>query len=78
MSLSDAHRKIYEQSLEVAREEIQQLDSQIEHELASIRERLIELQTSKKSALQLYAAACGRLGIPNDLEQEEEAAAEDS
>lgn len=71
MSLSDENRKIYEQSLRVAREEIQELDSQIEHELASIRERLIDLQSSKKSALQLYAAACGRLGIPNDLEEEE-------
>lgn len=73
MSLSDEHRKIYEQSLEVAREEIQELDSQIEHELASIRERLIELQSARKAALQMYAATCARLGIPNDLEEEEEA-----
>lgn len=71
MSLSDEHRKVYEQSLEVAREEIGELDSQIEQELASIRERLIELQSARKSALQLYAAACGRLGIPNDFEDVE-------
>lgn len=78
MSLSDEHRKIYEQSLEVAREEIGELDSQIEHELASIRERLIELQSAKRSALQLYAAACDRLGIPNEFAEEKAAPTEES
>ena len=77
MSQSDEHRKIYEQSLEVSREEIEQLDSQIEHELASIRERLIELQSAKKAAFQMYSATCTRLGIPNDLE-EDDTDAEDS
>ena len=71
MSLSDEHRKIYEQSREVAREEIAELDSQIEHELASVRERLIELQSARKAALEVYAAACGRLGIPNDLAEQD-------
>ena len=71
MTLSDEHRKIYEQSLKVAREEIEELNREIDKELAAVRERLIELESSKRGALQVYAAACNRLGIPNDLAEEE-------
>ena len=37
---------------------------------------LAQLQQGKKAARQMYDAACLRLGIPNDLEAEEEGAAE--
>jgi ABC-type Zn uptake system ZnuABC Zn-binding protein ZnuA len=67
MTLSDEHRKFYEQSLEVTKEEIEGLDRQIAAELAKVKDRLTELQKAKKATLQMYAAACNRLGIPNDL-----------
>ena len=67
MTLSDGHRKFYEQSLEVTKEEIEELDRQIAAELAKVKDRLTELQKAKKATLQMYAAACNRLGIPNDL-----------
>ena len=66
--LSDEHRLFYERSLEVTREEIAELDRQIEAELSKVKDQLKELQKAKKAALQMYAAACARLGIPNDLE----------
>jgi len=67
MTLSDEHRKFYEQSLEVTKQEIEELDQQIGAELAKVKDRLTELQKAKKATLQMYAAACARLGIPNDL-----------
>ena len=67
MTLSDEHRKFYEQSLEVTKQEIEELDHQIAAELAKVKDRLTELQKAKKATLQMYAAACARLGVPNDL-----------
>ena len=67
MTLSDEHRKFYEQSLEVTKSEVEELDQQIAAELAKVKDRLTELQKAKKATLQMYAAACARLGVPNDL-----------
>lgn len=68
MSLSDEKRHFYEQTLDVTRQEIADLDRQIEAELAKVKETLKDLQKAKKAAFQMYDAACLRLGIPNDLE----------
>ena len=54
---------VVEQSLEVTREEIAQLENQIKTELAKVKDRLTELQQAKKAAEQMYDAACTRLGI---------------
>ncbi|MEE8139185.1 MAG: hypothetical protein V3R89_01480 [Thermoanaerobaculia bacterium] len=74
MSLSKEQRQFYEKSLEITRDEIQDLDRQIEEELAKVKDRLMELQTAKKASLQMYGAACIRLGVPNDLAEAEEGA----
>lgn len=71
MSLSDQQRSFYENTRTVIREEIEELDGQIEEELAKVKDRLAELQAAKKAAHQMYAAASLRLGLPNDLEDEE-------
>lgn len=72
MTLSEEHRKFYEQSLEVTKKEVEDLDRQIAAELAKVKDRLTELQKAKKATLQMYAAACARLGIPNDLANAEQ------
>jgi ElaB/YqjD/DUF883 family membrane-anchored ribosome-binding protein len=72
MSLTDQQRSFYENTLGVTKTEIEELDRQIEEELAKVRDRLAELQNAKKAARQMYDAACLRLGIPNDLEMEED------
>jgi len=76
MSLSPDQKKFYENTLEVTKQEIDDLDRQIEEELAKVKERLAELQNAKKAARQMYDAACLRLGVPNELEEEDEEAAE--
>lgn len=72
MSLSDQQKSFYENTLQVTKQEIEELDRQIEEELAKVRDSIEALQNAKKAALQMYDAACMRLGIPNDLEMEME------
>jgi len=72
MALTDDKKKYYQTILENTRREIEEFDGEIEEELAKVKERLAELQNSKKAAKQMYAAACARLGIANDLEDEGE------
>ena len=66
--LTDQQRHFYENTLSVTRQEIEELDRAIEEELAKVKDRLAELQNAKKAALQMYDAACLRLGVANDLE----------
>ncbi|MBL8111404.1 MAG: hypothetical protein JNK60_00845 [Acidobacteria bacterium] len=72
MSLNDDQRKFYENTLKVTKKEISDLEAQIQEELAKVKERLAELQNAQKAARDMYAAACRRLGIQNDLEEVEE------
>jgi hypothetical protein len=69
--LTDQQRKFYETTLEITRGEIGELKDQIEEELSKVKDRIAELQTAINASKQMYAAACARLGVPNDLEEEE-------
>jgi hypothetical protein len=76
MAISKESMQFYQQTLEVTRKQISDLNSQIEEELARVKERLAELQASKNAAKQIYDGACRILGIENDLEKEEDQPAE--
>jgi len=76
MSLTDQQRNFYENTRQVTKQEIDELDRQIEEELAKVKDRLAELQAAKKAARQMYDAACLRLGVTNELEDQDEEAAE--
>jgi hypothetical protein len=68
--LTDQQRKFYETTLEITRAEISELKDQIEEELSKVKDRIAELQTAINASKQMYAAACSRLGVPNDLDDE--------
>jgi len=72
MALSKDQQHFYQQTLEMTRRQIGDLNAQIEEELAKVKERLAELQNSKNAAKQIYDGACKILGIENDLEKEDE------
>jgi hypothetical protein len=76
MALSKDQAQFYQHTLEMTRKQIAEINSQIEEELAKVKERLAELQASKNAAKQIYDGACKILGVENDLEKEEEAASE--
>lgn len=67
MAQNSERHKFWEQSLQVAKQDISELDRQIEDELSKVRDRLIELQKARQATLQIYDAACARLGLVNDL-----------
>jgi ElaB/YqjD/DUF883 family membrane-anchored ribosome-binding protein len=69
--LTDQQRKFYETTLEVTRAEISELKDAVEEELSKVKDKIAELQTAINASKQMYAAACARLGVPNDLEDEE-------
>lgn len=69
--LTDQQRKFYETTLEITRAEISELKDQIEEELSKVKDRIAELQTAINASKQMYSAACARLGVPNDLDDEE-------
>ncbi len=69
--LTDQQRKFYETTLQVTKQEIGELKDAIEEELAKVKDRIAELQSAINASKQMYSAACARLGIPNDLDEEE-------
>ena len=72
MALSKEQQGFYQQTLEMTRRQINDLNGQIEEELAKVKERLAELQNAKNAAKQIYDGACKILGIENEIEKEEE------
>lgn len=76
MAISKESMQFYQQTLDVTRKQINDLNGQIEEELARVKERLADLQASKNAAKQIYDGACRILGVENDLEKEEDQAAE--
>jgi ElaB/YqjD/DUF883 family membrane-anchored ribosome-binding protein len=72
MALSDEQARFYRQTMEMTQQQINDLNGQIEEELAKVKERLAELQSAKNAAKQIYDGACKMLGIENDLEKNEE------
>ena len=72
MSLTDEQAKFYRQTLEMTKKGIEELNVQIEEELAKVKDRLADLQSQKNAAKQIYDGACKILGVENDLEKGEE------
>ncbi|MCK5878469.1 MAG: hypothetical protein KAH24_01730 [Holophagae bacterium] len=70
--LSDDQKKFYDETRKHLRSEIADIENHVEEELARVKEKLAELQKAKKAALQMYAGACDRLNVDNDLAGEEE------
>lgn len=68
--MTEQQRKFYETTLEVTRQEVNDLKDQIEEELSKVKDRIADLQNAINASKQMYEAACNRLGIPNDLEDE--------
>ena len=70
-TLTDQQRKFYETTLQVTKQEINDLKEQVEEELAKVKDRIAELQTAINASKQMYAAACSRLGVSNDMDEDE-------
>jgi ElaB/YqjD/DUF883 family membrane-anchored ribosome-binding protein len=69
--LTDQQRKFYETTLSVTKQEMSELKDQIEEELAKVKDRIAELQNAINASKQMYSAACSRLGVANDMEDDD-------
>ena len=69
-ALSEDQKRFYEEALNQTKQEIQELESQIQEELSKVKQKIADLQAGQKAARQMYDAACLRLGVPNELEEE--------
>jgi len=76
MALSKEQTEFFQTTLDTTKRQIVELNSQIEAELAKVKEQLAELQNAKDAAKQIYDSACRVLGVENDLEKEEDASAD--
>jgi hypothetical protein len=72
MALSEEQARFYRQTMEMTRQQIDDLNGQIEEELAKVKDRLAELKVAKDAAKQIYDGACKMLGVENELEKNEE------
>ena len=70
--LTDKQRDFYQTTLEMTKQEIEDIDNEIERELAEVKERITQLNQEKEAVRQVYEGACLRLGVPSDLESEEQ------
>jgi hypothetical protein len=65
--LTEEQKRRYEETLGLAREELEHLDRELVAEVTRAKQRLHDLQEAKKAVRQIYDGACARLGVPSDL-----------
>jgi len=69
--LTKEEAAIFERRLAMARQQLEEVDQEIERELREVRERIAALQEKRQSSLKVYDAACTMLGIENDRAEKE-------
>jgi hypothetical protein len=69
--LTEQQKQKFEMARQLAKEELEQLDKEINAELSRVKERLLELQQAKKAVKQMYDGACARMGIKSVIEMKD-------
>jgi len=75
MALTKEQEELYRRTMMEAKKMLEEIDAHIERELQKVRERLAELQESKKSFRMIYEGAAKLLGLESELEEEKESEA---
>ena len=70
MALSKDQEEIYRKAMEAAKKELDSVDGKMQEEIQKARQRLAELQESKKHYRQIYEGTALLLGL--EVEPEEE------
>jgi hypothetical protein len=69
--LTEQQKQKFEMARQLAKDELEQLDKEINAELSQVKERLLELQQAKKAVKQIYDGACARMGIKSVIEMKD-------
>ena len=72
MDLSKDQENLYKKTLEEAKKQLKDIDGQMEKEIQKLREKLAQIQESKKYFKQIYEGAAKLLGIEIEEEKKEE------
>ncbi len=72
MALTKDQEELYRRTMMEAKKMLEEIDAHIERELQKVRERLAELQESKKSFRMIYEGAAKLLGLESELQDEKE------
>lgn len=72
MDLSKDQENLYKKTMEEARKQLKDIDTQMEKEIQKLREKLAQIQESKKYFKQIYEGAAKLLGIEVEKEKTEE------
>ena len=70
MPLNKDQEQLYRKTLDDVKSQLDSIDEQVERELQKVRERLADLQESKKSLKMVYEGMAKLLGVEVDLEQD--------
>ncbi|MGD9347219.1 MAG: hypothetical protein PVH84_15240 [Candidatus Aminicenantes bacterium] len=82
MALNKEQEEIYKKAMDEAKKELDSVDSKMQEEIQKARQKLAELQESKKHYRQIYEGTALLLGIQvepeeeSDLSQDEESSEE--
>ena len=73
MKVNKEQEDLYKKTMEAAKKELEDIDAQMEEELQKIREKLAQMQESKKYYRQIYEGAAHLLGIEVESDGDGEA-----
>jgi len=68
MKINKEQEDLYKKTMEAAKKELDNMDSQMEKELQLIREKLAQMQESKKYFRQIYEGAAHLLGAEVEVD----------
>jgi len=69
--LTDEQKTRYEMIRQMAKEELDHLDKELGEEVIRAKQRIDELQKSKRVAKQIYDGACTLLGVKSVVEMKD-------
>jgi hypothetical protein len=69
--LTEQQKQKFEMARQLAKDELEQLDKEINAELSRVKERLLELQQAKRAVKQIYDGACARMGVKSVIEMKD-------
>ena len=72
MSFSKDQEELFRKTMDEVKKQLDSIDSQVEQELQKVREKLAQLQESKKTLKMVYEGTARLLGIETELEGETE------
>ena len=71
-NVSDDQKTFYQKVYDTTRQEIEDIQTQIEEELAKVKEKITKLNNQKQAIRKMYEGACACLGIESEFEEMDE------